>query len=100
MPPPAAAAARPPAPLALLLHHASAPSHAYYCLQLSPLPVLRYFGLVRLRLDWYLQPAHLCPASTAISRPGTRTSHSFMDLSTLPVASRQSLYLHQSAAST
>mgnify|MGYP001807743042 CR=1 FL=1 len=30
-----------PAPRALLLHDASAPSHKHYCLQLSPLPVLR-----------------------------------------------------------
>ena len=38
-----------PAPLALLLHDASDPSHKYYRLQLTPLPVLRslaWFGLV------------------------------------------------------
>ena len=35
-----------PAPLTLLLHDASAPSHKYYRLQLTPLLVLNYFGLV------------------------------------------------------
>lgn len=44
--------------------------------------------------------AHVCPSSVVSSRSGARTSQTFSDLSTLPVAMTQSLYLHQSAVST